>query len=98
MVMEDRDWSRGMKLRHLRVFAEVARHKSLTAAAASLMVTQPALSKWLRELESQCESPRSGVPVGGGHVGAVGPEEHTHRVEAGVEAGGGGGKAHGRGD
>lgn len=54
--MEERDWTRHMKLRHLHVFAAVARHKSLTGAAAELRVTQPALSKWLRELESQVGS------------------------------------------
>lgn len=46
-------WTENVKLRHLRIFTTVAQHPSLTAAAAALRITQPALSKWLRELESQ---------------------------------------------
>lgn len=56
MVMVQRSWDAKVKLRHLRVFETVARHRSLTAAASALGVTQPALSKWLRELESEVGS------------------------------------------
>jgi DNA-binding transcriptional LysR family regulator len=51
--METNGWAAKVKLRHLRVFETVARHRSLTAAASALGVTQPALSKWLRDLESE---------------------------------------------
>lgn len=54
--MDGRDWTRHKKLRHLHVFATVARHRSLTAAAVALGISQPAMSKWLRELESQVGS------------------------------------------
>ncbi|MEM8787192.1 MAG: LysR substrate-binding domain-containing protein [Pseudomonadota bacterium] len=40
-----------IRLRHVRVFLEVARVGGLTAAAGTLHVTQPALSKTIRELE-----------------------------------------------
>ncbi|NYJ67124.1 DNA-binding transcriptional LysR family regulator [Pseudoclavibacter chungangensis] len=40
-----------MELRHLRAFVAVARESSFTAAASSLHVTQPALSRTVRRLE-----------------------------------------------
>ncbi len=46
-----------LKLRHLRVFAEVARIGSVGKAADSLSVTQPAISKTLRELEETLNVP-----------------------------------------
>ncbi|WP_417770117.1 pca operon transcription factor PcaQ [Stappia sp.] len=42
----------GIKLRHLQAFLEIARLRSLTEAANSLNVTQPAISKTLKELET----------------------------------------------
>ena len=42
---------RPVKFRHFRCFAEVARLGSVNRAAASLAITQPAVSKTLRELE-----------------------------------------------
>ena len=42
----------GIKLRHLEAFLAIARLRSLTDAAADLGVTQPAISKTLKELES----------------------------------------------
>ena len=40
-----------IKLRHLQCFLAVAQRRSLQQAAASLSITQPAVSKTLRELE-----------------------------------------------
>ena len=40
----------GIKLRHLEAFLAIARLRSLTDAAADLGVTQPAISKTLKEL------------------------------------------------
>jgi DNA-binding transcriptional LysR family regulator len=46
-----------MNLNHLRVFASVAEHGSLTRAARSLHVSQPAISKQLGDLEEDIGAP-----------------------------------------
>ncbi len=43
----------GLKLRHVEAFVEIARHGSLKAAADALNLTQPAISKTLKELEDR---------------------------------------------
>ena len=42
---------RRIKIRHLQCFVEIARERSLKTAATKLSLTQPAISKTLRELE-----------------------------------------------
>ncbi|MCB1313009.1 MAG: pca operon transcription factor PcaQ [Sedimentitalea sp.] len=42
---------RRIKFRHIQCFVEICREKSMKAAAAKLFLTQPAISKTLRELE-----------------------------------------------
>ncbi|MFE7392742.1 LysR family transcriptional regulator [Streptomyces sp. NPDC057582] len=41
-----------IELRHLRAFAAVARHRSFTRAAGELLITQPALSRTIAQLET----------------------------------------------
>ncbi len=40
-----------VELRHLRAFASVARHRSFSRAAEELLITQPALSRTIAQLE-----------------------------------------------
>jgi len=45
-------WLRRLKLQHLSVLITIARHGTLTAAAQALECSQPAVSKWLADIES----------------------------------------------
>ncbi|MGN5380586.1 LysR family transcriptional regulator [Streptomyces lasalocidi] len=45
--------SRDVELRHLRAFASVARHRSFSRAAEELLITQPALSRTIAQLEDE---------------------------------------------
>lgn len=50
-------WVRRLKLRHLEIFVTLVRTGGVSATAAAMHVTQPALSKWLRELETDLGEP-----------------------------------------
>ncbi len=57
-----------LNLHHLRVFHAVAEQRSFTRAAATLFISQPAVSKAVRELEQQLDLPlvdRAGPRAGG---------------------------------
>ena len=45
-------WIRRIRIRHLEILLVIARHRSLTAAAAELDITQPAVSQWLADIEA----------------------------------------------
>lgn len=70
---------RRIKLRHLETFVEISRQKSLKRAAEVLHLTQPAISKTLKELEETLGTPlmqrdRGGVrmtPAGEMFLGAA---------------------------
>lgn len=71
-----------VELRHLRALAAIGDHRSITAAAQALHVTQPALSRTLEQLER-----RLGVRLverTTRHVELTGPGqrlwEHSHRI------------------
>lgn len=50
-------WTRRLKIRHLEIFSTLVATGSQSAAADTLNMTQPALSKWLRELEEDIGAP-----------------------------------------
>jgi len=69
--------------RRLKTFLEVARRGSLTAAAESLHMTQPSLSKRLRLLEEEYGYPLMERGVHGAILTAAGKVllEHAERIE-----------------
>ena len=50
-------WDAQLRLRHLRCFLEIARLESVSIAAGRLHVTQPAVSRSLKELEEMLGTP-----------------------------------------
>ena len=63
-----------MILRHIKYFLAVAEHQSFTRAAASLYVSQPALSQQIKQLEESLETilfDRSGRHIKLTHAGEV---------------------------
>lgn len=68
------DISRRIKIRHLEAFVEVARQKSVGRAAITLSLTQPAVTRTIRELEQIVGSPlieREGRGIRLSHQGEV---------------------------
>jgi DNA-binding transcriptional LysR family regulator len=51
MEEQPASWILRLRIRHLEVFSNMVRTGSQSATAAQMHITQPALSKWLRELE-----------------------------------------------
>ncbi|RQZ71016.1 LysR substrate-binding domain-containing protein [Burkholderia sp. Bp9004] len=78
------DWTYRLRLRHLQVLLSLASTGNLSQSAAALATTQPALSKWLKELEEDV-----GLPLFERHARGLRPTaygdaliEHARRVEA----------------
>ncbi len=63
---------RRIKIRHLQALVEIARQKSLKRAAEVLHLTQPAISKTLKELEEILETPLMHRDRGGVRMTAAG--------------------------
>ncbi|MES2415283.1 MAG: LysR substrate-binding domain-containing protein [Pseudomonadota bacterium] len=51
------NWSERLKFRHLRLLVTLHETRNLTMAADRMSMTQPALSKWLKELEDDLGFP-----------------------------------------
>ncbi|GHF59176.1 pca operon transcription factor PcaQ [Seohaeicola zhoushanensis] len=51
------DWDSYLRLRHVRCFLEIARAESISRAAERLNITQPAVSRTLKELEAMLGTP-----------------------------------------
>ena len=51
------DWTHRLRLRHLQVLLSLAGTGNLSQSAVVLATTQPALSKWLKELEEDVGLP-----------------------------------------
>ncbi|TKC86755.1 LysR family transcriptional regulator [Trinickia terrae] len=78
------DWTYRLRLRHLQVLVSLAETGNLSQSAAALNTTQPALSKWLKELEADV-----GLPLFERHARGLRPTaygesliEHARRIEA----------------
>ena len=46
------DWTNRLRLRHLQILVSLAETQNISHSAERLHMTQPALSKWLKELEA----------------------------------------------
>ncbi|WP_175684638.1 LysR family transcriptional regulator [Burkholderia anthina] len=78
------DWTYRLRLRHLQLLLSLANTGNLSQSAAALNTTQPALSKWLKELEKDI-----GLPLFERHARGLRPTshgealiEHARRIEA----------------
>ncbi|WP_137894493.1 LysR substrate-binding domain-containing protein [Ramlibacter sp. 2FC] len=97
-ILDGIPWARRLKLRHLEVFLAVHDTGSLTAAAAQLHMTQPALSHWLSDLEDvvgrplflrgrRLELTREGEVLRGHAARMLGDVQHADADLRAVQAG-----------
>lgn len=78
-------WMSRLNLKHLQQLRSLAEHGSISEAARSMATTQPALSKWLKELEDAI-----GAPLFERHARGLTPTAHgrvllTHAARLGNE-------------
>jgi DNA-binding transcriptional LysR family regulator len=76
------DWTYRLRLRHLEILLSIAQTGNLSQSAQALHTTQPALSKWLKELEADI-----GLPLFERHARGLRPTPygqallgHTQRI------------------
>lgn len=79
------DWTHRLRLRHLQVLVNLAETRNVSHSAAQLHMTQPGLSKWLKELESDL-----GLPLFERHARGLRPTAYAealldHARRIGVE-------------
>jgi len=77
------DWTHRLRLRNLQMLLSLAQTRNISRSAAALGTTQPALSKWLKELEDDI-----GLPLFERHARGLRPTPygealvaHARRVE-----------------
>jgi len=82
------DWTHRLRLRHLEMLLSVARTGNLSQSAEALNTTQPALSKWLKDLEADI-----GLPLFERHARGLRPTpygealiEHARRIEGHLDS------------
>ncbi|MGB6007831.1 LysR family transcriptional regulator [Castellaniella sp.] len=78
------DWTDRVRLRHLRFLLSLAQTRNLSHSASALHTTQPALSKWLKDLEADI-----GLTLFDRHARGLTPTphgqtliDHARRIEA----------------
>ncbi|MCQ9329500.1 LysR family transcriptional regulator [Pelistega suis] len=51
------DWTKRIRLRHLEIFIDLAKSGNISVTAETLNMTQPGISRWLKELEDDIGLP-----------------------------------------
>lgn len=77
-----RDMDQRVKLRHIRTFVEICRRQSLKGAAEALHLTQPAVSKTLKELEDLLGAQLMRRDRGGVRLSDAGETFHSFAVSS----------------
>jgi DNA-binding transcriptional LysR family regulator len=82
------DWTHRLRLRHLRMLLSIAQTGNLSQSAEELSTTQPALSKWLRDLEDDIGLPLFERRARGLRPTAYGQAliEHARRIEGHLDS------------
>lgn len=82
------DWTHRLRLRHLQMLLSIARTGSLSQSAEALNTTQPAMSKWIKDLEADI-----GLPLFERHGRGLRPTgygaaliEHAKRIEGHLDS------------
>ncbi|STZ77144.1 LysR family transcriptional regulator [Bergeriella denitrificans] len=65
------DWTRRVRLRHLEIVLALAESGNISQTAAALNMTQPGISRWLKELEDDI-----GLPLFERHARGLKPTSH----------------------
>lgn len=84
------DWTHRLRLRNLKMLLSLEQTRNISHSAAALNITQPGLSKWLKDLEDNI-----GLPLFERHARGLRPTsygqtliEHARRIEAQLDRAG----------